>query len=109
MKYSSKLVRCIRRPTAYHSGDFCVAAGTVQITATQIVCPKHYVPPPASKKSSAGSSHLNVQWCFLCSKGGSLMCCERCPAAFHMECLKLEKPPEGQVGSHYQIHPFLFC
>jgi hypothetical protein len=28
MKYNSKLVKCIRCPTAYHSGDYCVAAGT---------------------------------------------------------------------------------
>ena len=109
MKYSSKLVRCVRCPTAYHSGDHCVAAGTVQITATQIICPKHFVPPTGSKNKGGAVSHLNVTWCFLCSKGGTLMCCERCPAAFHMECLKLEKPPEGQVGNHYQIHPFLFC
>ena len=27
MKYNSKLVKCIRCPTAYHSGDYCVAAG----------------------------------------------------------------------------------
>ena len=29
MKYNTKLVRCIRCPTAYHSGDYCVAAGKV--------------------------------------------------------------------------------
>ena len=27
MKYNSKLVKCVRCPTAYHSGDYCVAAG----------------------------------------------------------------------------------
>ena len=27
--------------------------------------------------------------------GGSLICCERCPASFHMRCLGLEKEPEG--------------
>ena len=25
---------------------------------------------------------------------GSLICCEICPAAFHLDCLKLEHPPE---------------
>ena len=27
MKYNSRLVRCIRCPTAYHSGDYCITAG----------------------------------------------------------------------------------
>ena len=40
MKYNKPLLRCIRCPTAYHSGDFCVTAGTVQITSSQIICPK---------------------------------------------------------------------
>ena len=30
MKYNSKLVKCIRCPTAYHSGDYCVAAGELK-------------------------------------------------------------------------------
>ncbi|XP_059080477.1 uncharacterized protein LOC131878504 isoform X2 [Tigriopus californicus] len=92
MKYSSRLLKCIRCPTAYHSGDFCVTAGTVQITSTQIVCPKHYTPP--ANRKSGGSLHVNTNWCFLCSKGGSLICCEKCPASFHTECLQI-KPPEG--------------
>ena len=29
MKYNSKYLKCIRCPTAYHSNDFCVAAGKV--------------------------------------------------------------------------------
>ncbi len=65
-----------------------MAAGTVQITAYHIVCPKHF-------DSKASNSHLNANWCFLCSKGGSLICCEKCPASFHAECLGLENPPEG--------------
>jgi hypothetical protein len=27
-------------------GSSCVAAGTVQITKTDMICPKHYEPPP---------------------------------------------------------------
>lgn len=29
----------------------------------------------------------NVSWCFICSKGGRIICCENCPASFHQECL----------------------
>ncbi len=32
MKYNTKLVRCVRCPTAYHSGDHCVTAGTLQVS-----------------------------------------------------------------------------
>jgi hypothetical protein len=46
MKYNEKLIKCVRCPTAYHGGDSCVAAGTVQITKTDMICPKHYEPPP---------------------------------------------------------------
>ena len=83
MKYNNKLVKCIRCPTAYHSNDFCVAAGTVQITQTQIVCPKHYEPKLTKKKSSA-NTHINVTWCFICSQAGKLILCDTCPASFHL-------------------------
>lgn len=65
--------------------------GSIQITATQIVCPKHYVAPKSKK---ATMTHINTSWCFICSDGGSLICCELCPASFHPECLKID-PPEG--------------
>lgn len=31
--------------------------------------------------------------CFL--PGGSLICCERCPASYHTQCAGLDKEPEG--------------
>ena len=31
MKYNTKLLKCIRCPTTYHSGDHCVAAGMTQL------------------------------------------------------------------------------
>ncbi len=89
-----KLVRCIRCPTSYHYGTFitsvkqywvllplnsfvnnfififpgnyCVPAGSEILTATQMICPRHYEPP---KK---GIHHINASWCFICSIGMSL-------------------------------------
>src|SRR3569832_2466792 len=29
----------------------------------------------------------NSQWCNSCNEGGELLCCERCPASFHLVCL----------------------
>ena len=79
--------------TMNNLGDHCVAAGTIQLTKTDIICPKHYTPPPKSKKGT-GSSHVNTNWCFICSQGGKLVCCDRCPASFHEECLG-NQDPEG--------------
>lgn len=42
MKYTEKLIHCVRCSTAHHCGDYYVAAGTIQITKTDIICPKHY-------------------------------------------------------------------
>jgi len=27
--------------------------------------------------------------------GGSLVCCDTCPASFHADCVELEGPPDG--------------
>uniref|UniRef100_A0AAV2JH78 Histone-lysine N-methyltransferase, H3 lysine-36 specific n=1 Tax=Knipowitschia caucasica TaxID=637954 RepID=A0AAV2JH78_KNICA len=83
-----RLVRCLRCPVAYHSGDVCVAAGSETITNSALICTNHY----HSKKGHSRHSHVNVSWCFVCSKGGQLLCCESCPAAFHPDCLNIAMP-----------------
>ena len=87
-KTNEKLARCVRCPSAYHASTSCLPAGSEILTGSQVICPKHYksTQPP-----------LNATWCFLCTKGGSLICCDTCPTSFHPECLgkniipKLEK------------------
>ncbi|KAM9842555.1 histone-lysine N-methyltransferase NSD2 [Aulostomus maculatus] len=83
-----RLMRCLRCPVAYHIGDLCVAAGSEMITNTAIVCTNHF----NAKKGYSHHSHVNVSWCFVCSKGGQLLCCESCPAAFHPDCLNIAMP-----------------
>uniref|UniRef100_A0A3P9KU55 Nuclear receptor binding SET domain protein 2 n=1 Tax=Oryzias latipes TaxID=8090 RepID=A0A3P9KU55_ORYLA len=83
-----RLMRCLRCPVAYHVGDLCVAAGSEMITNTAIVCTNHF----NAKKGYSHHSHVNVSWCFVCSKGGQLLCCESCPAAFHPDCLNIAMP-----------------
>nr|XP_033806821.1 histone-lysine N-methyltransferase NSD2 [Geotrypetes seraphini]XP_033806831.1 histone-lysine N-methyltransferase NSD2 [Geotrypetes seraphini]XP_033806839.1 histone-lysine N-methyltransferase NSD2 [Geotrypetes seraphini]XP_033806849.1 histone-lysine N-methyltransferase NSD2 [Geotrypetes seraphini]XP_033806859.1 histone-lysine N-methyltransferase NSD2 [Geotrypetes seraphini]XP_033806868.1 histone-lysine N-methyltransferase NSD2 [Geotrypetes seraphini] len=83
-----KMMRCVRCPVAYHGGDVCMAAGCSLITSTNIICTNHF----AAKKGISHHVHVNVSWCFVCSKGGSLLCCESCPAAFHPDCLNIEMP-----------------
>lgn len=85
-----RLIRCVRCPTAYHLSG-CLVAGCMPITSHLMVCAKHFMP----NKNKAHHSHVNVNWCFVCSIGGTLICCESCPAAFHPECISYEGIPEG--------------
>ncbi|XP_073094043.1 histone-lysine N-methyltransferase NSD2 isoform X2 [Manis javanica] len=83
-----KMMRCIRCPVAYHGGDTCLAAGCSVIASNSIICTAHFT----ARKGKRHHAHVNVSWCFVCSKGGSLLCCESCPAAFHPDCLNIEMP-----------------
>ncbi|KAL0973739.1 hypothetical protein UPYG_G00210310 [Umbra pygmaea] len=83
-----RLTRCVRCPVAYHANDYCMAAGSVVLANNSFLCPNHFTP----RKNYKNHEHINVSWCFVCSEGGSLLCCEACPAAFHQECLNIEMP-----------------
>ncbi|XP_077402449.1 uncharacterized protein nsd1b [Vanacampus margaritifer] len=83
-----RLVRCVRCPVAYHANDLCMAAGCVVLSSNSIICPNHFTP----RRGVKNHEHVNVSWCFVCTEGGSLLCCEACPAAFHRECLNMEMP-----------------
>ncbi|XP_033756392.1 histone-lysine N-methyltransferase NSD2-like [Pecten maximus] len=91
-----KLLRCVQCPTAYHVGEFCIAAGSEVLPGYNILCSKHFQPLPSQRHHS----HVNLSWCFVCNRGGSLLCCESCPAAFHAECLKMDHTPEGSWYCH---------
>uniref|UniRef100_A0A8B9KBQ7 Nuclear receptor binding SET domain protein 1a n=1 Tax=Astyanax mexicanus TaxID=7994 RepID=A0A8B9KBQ7_ASTMX len=86
-----RLTRCVRCPVAYHANDYCMAAGSVPLANNSILCPNHFTP----RKGCKNHEHINVSWCFVCSEGGSLLCCESCPAAFHRECLNIEMPQDS--------------
>lgn len=75
---NDKLARCVRCPSSYHPASSCLPAGSDILTGSQIVCPKHHKAPHPP---------LNAAWCFLCTRGGSLICCDTCPTSFHPECL----------------------
>ncbi|XP_012266706.2 histone-lysine N-methyltransferase NSD2 isoform X2 [Athalia rosae] len=80
---NEKLVRCVRCPSSYHPSISCLPAGSSILTGSQIVCPKHHKTPHPP---------LNAAWCFLCTRGGSLICCDTCPTSFHPECLGIDAP-----------------
>ncbi|KAL7062243.1 hypothetical protein AAHC03_01531 [Spirometra sp. Aus1] len=52
------------------------------------------LPEPRRSQLAGMFRPANVSWCFICSKGGRIICCESCPASFHQECLKLDEVPE---------------
>ncbi|KAI3372693.1 hypothetical protein L3Q82_023154 [Scortum barcoo] len=83
-----RLMRCIRCPVAYHTGDSCMAAGSVVLSHHIMICSSH----GSAKRNGLLSSPVNVGWCFLCARGGKLLCCDSCPASFHPECLEIEMP-----------------
>ncbi|XP_015183838.1 PREDICTED: histone-lysine N-methyltransferase NSD2 isoform X1 [Polistes dominula] len=80
---NEKIAKCVRCPSSYHASISCLPAGSVILTGSQIVCPKHYKAPHPP---------LNAAWCFLCTRGGSLICCDTCPTSFHLECLGINAP-----------------
>ncbi|XP_029493920.2 histone-lysine N-methyltransferase NSD3-like isoform X4 [Oncorhynchus nerka] len=83
-----RMMRCLRCPVAYHTGDSCVAAGSMVLTHHIMICSSHGI----AKRNGLLSSPVNVNWCFLCARGEKLLCCALCPASFHPECLKMEMP-----------------
>ncbi|XP_068201103.1 histone-lysine N-methyltransferase NSD2-like isoform X2 [Palaemon carinicauda] len=86
-----QFTRCLRCPTTYHTGEECIAAGSEEISQNHHICTKHLKLPKNSLH------HVNVSWCFCCSKGGSLLLCDQCPAAFHAECMKITAPEGSYV------------
>ncbi|CAL7936216.1 unnamed protein product [Xylocopa violacea] len=85
---NEKLARCVRCPSSYHTSTSCLPAGSIILTGSQIVCPKHYQAPEPP---------VNAAWCFLCTRGGSLICCDTCPTSFHLECLGIDAPDGGFI------------
>lgn len=88
---SDKAVKCLRCPATYHSSAHCIPAGSHILSSSQIVCPRH-----RTGKTKKNQQTINANWCFICSEGGHLICCETCPTSVHKECLP------GNVRYHYR-------
>ncbi|KAH8310316.1 hypothetical protein KR044_000720, partial [Drosophila immigrans] len=75
---SAKLIKCVKCPATYHQDSRCIPAGSQMLTVSHLICPRHNI-----AKSDA---NLNVLWCYICVRGGELLCCETCPIAVHAHC-----------------------
>ena len=81
--HRGRFIRCIRCPTSYHQSEYCIAAGSLILNCTQLICPAHFKPI----KGQSQHNRVNVTWCFVCCESGDLVGCSRCPAAYHLNCL----------------------
>jgi hypothetical protein len=77
------LAKCIQCVASYHTDIYCIPAGTQVLSRTQIICPRHM----GEKEKLLKKKPLNIDWCSVCTKSGSLICCDGCPNAFHSDCL----------------------
>ncbi|XP_068931997.1 histone-lysine N-methyltransferase NSD3 isoform X1 [Petaurus breviceps papuanus] len=60
---AGRMMRCLRCPIAYHSGDGCIAAGSLFVSSYVLICSNH------SKRGGHSSSTVNVGFCFVCARG----------------------------------------
>lgn len=91
--FKGKFMKCVRCPKAYHSGEFCISAGSFILAGCNIVCSDHFQPI----KGLSQHNRVNVAWCFVCCKNGELIGCNKCPASYHLNCI--EDPPESLIAS----------
>lgn len=81
MESDKNLIKCMLCPATYHRLSECIPAGSELLSESQLICARH--------QSTKNGKRINTDYCVLCSKGGSLICCDTCAYAFHRDCLKL--------------------
>ncbi|CAL8074345.1 unnamed protein product [Calicophoron daubneyi] len=87
------LLQCVRCPAAFHTGDLCTPAGSVEVSLSHIVCPRHY---DETLIGSGSFKTMHPSWCFECFSGASdKVLCQTCPTTYHKECLK---PSFGELA-----------
>lgn len=79
------LVKCIKCPSAYHSLLSCMPAGSIPLSQTQMICPRH--PTDAETLRNSKEKPLNMDFCQICCYTGNIVCCETCPTSFHPQCI----------------------
>ncbi|XP_033832157.1 transcription intermediary factor 1-alpha isoform X2 [Periophthalmus magnuspinnatus] len=55
-------------------------------------------PAPQTEKRAEPEDDPNEDWCAVCQNGGELLCCDKCPKVFHLNCHipTLNESPSGE-------------
>ncbi|ETM50322.1 hypothetical protein L914_05611 [Phytophthora nicotianae] len=61
------------------------------VATTAIDTPVHSADEDGNDTGDDGWSDHNRWYCNICKDGGELLCCDRCPRAFHMSCLGMSE------------------
>lgn len=84
----AELLQCVQCPLALHKPD-CLVAGCELLGSGRMVCYQHL----SIERRVSLYGHLNLNTCLECGDTGSLVCCDRCSAAYHIPCLEPESLP----------------
>ncbi|KAK4470584.1 hypothetical protein MN116_006125 [Schistosoma mekongi] len=79
-------LECVRCPAVFHTGDLCTPAGSVEVSLSHIVCPRHF-DEPLLTLTNFKTQH--PYWCFHCYKSApERIECQLCPTTYHKDCLQ---------------------
>jgi hypothetical protein len=62
-----------------HAGGWFIAGTDEAVEFTE--------PEAAAAKEEEEEEDTHVDMCMVCGRGGSLICCDGCPMAYHMPCV----------------------
>nr|CAH8857463.1 unnamed protein product [Trichobilharzia regenti] len=79
-------LECVRCPAVFHTGDLCTPAGSVEVSLSHIVCPRHF---DDSLQLLPNFKTQHPNWCFHCFRpSGERIDCYYCPTTYHKDCLQ---------------------
>ena len=55
---------------------------------------------PRNTRQVAGRDYEHQDVCLVCWDGGEIICCDFCPASYHLSCLGLTKKDLGSMKVH---------
>ena len=90
------LVSCSKCLLTLHNHNQCLIAGCEVTGSRSMVCYKHLKKP--LKKTTYNERKkpipvcVNLDWCYTCGNGGTLVCCDLCSSAYHEECISSQQP-----------------